>query len=1200
MRKYILSATLCFTAIFTAKAQMPQLTVDGKTNNGVQLQALKIEVTVCGTVARTTWQMTFKNTTSRILEGTLNFPLKDGLSVSRYALDINGKMREAVPVDRGKGTEVFEAIERRRVDPGLLEKVDGNTFRTRIYPINAYSSRTVLIGYEEELTINTNAALRYHLPLNLKDAVADFNLSIAVIQSAVQPVFDSSLNENLQFSNSSNQYHASLQKTNYIPGYSLSFSVPKPRDAAEVMLQEYENKYYYLVNTVLEKNEREKTLPGKVCLLWDASLSGTTRNTKKELELLDAYFKKLNNATISCILFSNTIKSSNTFTLQNGNWEALKKMLLSVQYDGATNLGNLNLKNITADEFILVSDGHQTTGNKEMQLGKKPVYCINSAVAADYSNLKFIAGKTGGVLVDLQKETTVAALKQLTTEAFRFLGIKPNDFVKENYPSLPVAVSSSFAIAGIAEEGVAEITLQFGYGNKVTYEKTIDINTETQLCENFDITKVFAQKKIAELDIRYNDNKQAIERIGRQFGVVTRNTSLIVLETVNDYIQYGIEPPAELRPEYERIMKQRSGNVITKKEDELENSIDMMGELKEWYNPKPVKPQPVVKTKPSPSPAPVRTATPAPAPAPPVAATPAPAPPVAATPAPTPPVAATPAPAPPVVATPAPTPPVAATPALTPQPTGNATAISGKVTDENGNPVPFASIKIKGSRAGVSTDANGNYTVRAKKGDVLEYSGTGFRTQEGRVGDNVTISRILKKDANALDEVVVVAYATTRKRDVPYSVQSISADRLDDVKTQNIGNALAGKVAGVQLSSQSMGQPGNETTIRLRGENGLANGSGALYVVDGKIEKDISTINTDDIEDITVLQGAASSALFGSEGASGAIIITTKKFKATGDYKNLQSRVDSAINAVKPAPDMDNFDYLKAIKQTEKTARYEKYLELREYYTSRPAYFFEVAGYFLKTGDKATGLTILSNLAELENGNYELYKMLGYKLKEAGDYEAALSAFKKVLELRPNDPQSFRDCALAHLDMGHYQQALDMLYEGLTKSYSDEMDRMYEGIEEVFLTEINRIIALHKKELKLGKIDKQLIAPMPADVRVVMNWNKNNTDIDLWVTDPNGEKCYYSHNTTAIGGRMSNDFTEGFGPEQFMLKTGVKGKYKIQINYYNDTQVTMAGPTTIMAEIYLHYGTAREEKKIITLQMEKGKQGEIFIGEVEL
>src|SRR6187402_1587132 len=137
---------LLLISLKPALAQSPQLTVDGKSNNGVQLQELKINVAIYGNLSRTTWQMTFYNTTGRILEGTLTFPLKDGVNVSRYALDINGKMREAVPVDRGKGTAVFESVERRRVDPGLLEKLAGNSFRTRIYPINPHNTRTVIIG----------------------------------------------------------------------------------------------------------------------------------------------------------------------------------------------------------------------------------------------------------------------------------------------------------------------------------------------------------------------------------------------------------------------------------------------------------------------------------------------------------------------------------------------------------------------------------------------------------------------------------------------------------------------------------------------------------------------------------------------------------------------------------------------------------------------------------------------------------------------------------------------------------------------------------------------------------------------------------------------------------------------------------------------------------------------------------------------
>lgn len=1170
MRKFFLLAVMSSLFLIAAQAQTPELTVDGKTNNGVQLQALKIKIEVCGTVARTSWQMIFKNTTSRILEGNLNFPIKDGLSVSRYAIDINGKMREAVPLERSKGTEVFEAIERRRVDPGLLEKLDGNMFRTRIYPINPNSTRTVLIGYEEELSSGAIAALDYYLPLNLKDTVSDFSISISVIQAAEKPVFVDASNENIQFNSSNNLYQASVQKSNYILGNSFSFRIPKPKDAAEVMLQKFQNNYCYLVNTAVQKNERPKRLPSSICLLWDASLSSSLRNSIKDMELLDHYFRQIQNLNVRLVVFSNKVKATRNFLIQQGNWDELKKFIGNIQYDGATDFGNLNLKNINADEFLLFSDGRHTLGTGQIQLSSRPVYCINSAGVADYSNLKFIASKTGGLMFDLQRESVSEALRKLSNEPFRFMGIKQNDLVEEAFPSMPVAVSNNFSIAGIAEEGVSEMILQFGYGNQVTYEKTIAINAETQLCEDFDITRVYAQKKIAELDIQYQKNKQEIERLGREFGIVTRNTSLIVLETVNDYIQYNVEPPAELKAEYDRIMKQRARNIITRNEEDLENSLDMIEDLKDWYNPKPKKKEVTVK---------------------------------------------------PVVQQTSP-PPVAA---QTPRPQNNlpvnrpavnnnnnaiagSRVVTGAVTDVDGNPISFASVKIKGTNSALSADANGRYSIRVNPGAVLSISGASFKEAEVPVGIQNVLNTVLEKGvASELKEVVVTSAFGIRRtaRSNASNVQNLSGDQINTLRQSNVSNALAGKVSGVQVRSQSVAKIGTETTVRLRGENGLGVGGDVLYVVDGTIMPGGANINPDDIKDYSVLQGPAAAALFGSEGANGAVVITTKNFQPDSSYQHKQDKragAETKMKEVQPPFDIATYDYLKSLRQTSKAERYNKYLNLRQYYYNKPTYFFEVGSYMLKIGEKETAITILSNLAELENSSYELYKMLGYKLKEAGDYEGELSAFQKVLQLRPSDPQSYRDCALAYADLGKYQQALDMLYEGMTKSYSEEMRDMYDGIEEIFLTEINHIIALHKGKVSTRKINKQLINAMPADIRVVMNWNMNQTDIDLWVTDPTGEKCSYSNHSTKIGGRMSDDFTEGFGPEQFMIKKGVKGKYKIEIDYYSNTQVTLAGATTIMAEVYLYYGTDKEQRKIITLQMQKGedeKEG-VFIGEVEL
>jgi TonB-linked SusC/RagA family outer membrane protein len=206
--------------------------------------------------------------------------------------------------------------------------------------------------------------------------------------------------------------------------------------------------------------------------------------------------------------------------------------------------------------------------------------------------------------------------------------------------------------------------------------------------------------------------------------------------------------------------------------------------------------------------------------------------------------------------------------------------VTGKVTDKDGSPVPFASVKIKGGTTGVQADANGTYTIRVKEDDILEISAANFKEVASVVGNQAFISTTLEKTGTLVEVVVTSAFQTKRTlRSQSSNIQNVSAEQLNTVRTPNINNALAGKVAGVQVRSQSSAALGRETIVRLRGENGLGVGGGALYVVDGTIMPSSNDINPDDVEDVTVLQGPASAALFGPDGANGAIVITTKRAK---------------------------------------------------------------------------------------------------------------------------------------------------------------------------------------------------------------------------------------------------------------------------------------------------------------------------------
>jgi TonB-linked SusC/RagA family outer membrane protein len=206
--------------------------------------------------------------------------------------------------------------------------------------------------------------------------------------------------------------------------------------------------------------------------------------------------------------------------------------------------------------------------------------------------------------------------------------------------------------------------------------------------------------------------------------------------------------------------------------------------------------------------------------------------------------------------------------------------LTGKVVDNKGKGISFASILIKGSGTGVQSDVNGDYNIRVKDGDILVISQAAYTSKEVPVGTASTLYTILEQKTGALTEVVVTsAFGIKRTaRSTSSNAQVVTAEQLNTVRQTNINNALAGKVSGIQVRSQSSVALGAETNIRIRGEsNAGGTGSGPLYIVDGTVIPSSNDINPDDIEDISVLQGPQAAALFGPDAANGAIVITTRK-----------------------------------------------------------------------------------------------------------------------------------------------------------------------------------------------------------------------------------------------------------------------------------------------------------------------------------
>jgi len=226
--------------------------------------------------------------------------------------------------------------------------------------------------------------------------------------------------------------------------------------------------------------------------------------------------------------------------------------------------------------------------------------------------------------------------------------------------------------------------------------------------------------------------------------------------------------------------------------------------------------------------------------------------------------------------------------------------ITGTVK-ESGQPLPGVSINIKGTSYGVVSDFDGKYSINATKGQTLVFSYLGFVSKEILINNQTTINVNMEEDSSTLDEIVIVGYGTQRKKEVTGAVGSVKAEELEKVTTSDLGTALQGQIAGVNISSSS-GAPGEEANILIRGFSSLIDGqNGPLYVVDGIPFNQDPGLSISEIESIDVLKDAASASIYGTRGAGGVILITTKQ----GKVGQMSIRVNSEYGVQDINPKFD-------------------------------------------------------------------------------------------------------------------------------------------------------------------------------------------------------------------------------------------------------------------------------------------------------
>ncbi len=968
---------------------MPQVRiVEQDRSQPAKLHDLQVSVQVVGHVATTTWDLTVHNPQDRILEGELVFPLGEGQTVTRFAMDVNGRLREGVVVEKAKGRQAFEEVVRRGVDPGLLEKTASNSFKARVYPIPAKGYKRVVLAYEQDLADAGRGELLYRLPLAFTEKVATFGLRVEVLDQPEAPKATTSPLANFAFRAVRRGFLAEASRKDFAPDRPLAVTIPRGADSGQVFVERREGRAYFFVMVHPRLPREPKVLPKRLLVAWDASASARQRDLKRELDLLEAYLRGLGTCQVSLAVFRNEAEPLRVFQIQGGDARDLRKQIENEPLDGATRLGALDLKDVKVDETLLFSDGVATFGPGEARFPEAPLQAINSALTAEHGLLRALSEGRGGEYLNLQSLSQAEALKALTTRPLAFLRTTAGAAeVEEVYPSAGRVVRGPFGLAGILKTPRAKVTLHFGFGTTTRFTRTFDIDAN-RAAVAAPVARLWAQRKLAELELDKARNAQAISALGQTHGLVTEGTSLIVLDDVADYVRYRILPPEDLRAEYDRRVAADLGQSNQREKAHLEALVRQFEARKAWWN--------TVFKAPDPS----------------------------------------------------------------------------KEKAKGGVPGGVPGGVIGGVVGGVVGGVAGG---TARPGSVPPPPppppGSPRPRQQGQ----------------AVVEVVA------------------SVATLDRTETRTAANLAPGVMSSMPRSRAEAETPEPAGAIELK-------------------------------------------------------------------------------------PWSPDTPYLKELKAAPGAERYSLYLRQRDTYGKTPGFFLDVSDYFREQGEKGLALRILSNLAELKLEDAPLLRILGYRLRQLGLPDLAVWTFEEVLRMREEEPQSRRDLALALAEAGQPQRGLDLLWE-LAKT---PWDGRFRDVNLIALGELNALLATSKAKLDASAVDPRLLANLPVDVRVVLNWDTDNSDMDLYVVDPRGEECFYSHNRTAIGGRLSADVTNGYGPEEFLLRKAIPGTYTVKASFFGTRQQTAIGATTVTLELYLRYGTGRVENRSTTLRLDgRGRMVEI-------
>ena len=976
---------------FSVTDRLPYIT---DTNDcAVELASLDVQVVVTGLFAETTQTLRLHNPNRRDLEGNLCFPLPDDAVVCGFGLDVDGRLIDGVVVPKEEARRILESEIRKGVDPGLVEQVQGNVYRTRIYPLPAGGNRTVKIVYISRLTVEGNDAA-YHLPLGHADGVGSVSLRVEVSQTPVRPALVGGLG-NLSLNLFENRWvaeatfdpssFARLTEGKSAPAEDLQIRLPN-LPAHLTAVERFGAETFFCISSKMNSGGvSESWVPRRVAVLWDAS--GSRQDVNAELAVLEALAATWQQVVFDVRLLRDVSDPEvHSFATESGDCTALRTFLEELAYDGGTHLAGVEFGQLPHphdDAWLLFSDGLNTVG-KGLAQGTHPrIFAITGQPQCDGALLGQLAERSGGAYFNLLKTEPAKAAVAIASwnDALRLERATDCEdvhvFVDGGRLTIVGRLTAATGSVQLTGPGAPSNHLTVATGNAT---------------EGRNIARAWAGRQ-AQLERLLGSDEARIIQLGRTYGLVTPGTSLLVLENLDQYLEYDIEPPETLPSMRKQFRAQRKDS---RRDEDKQRALQIERVLAMWQQ-----------------------------------------------------------------------------------------RVAWWETD-------FAAL-------------------REQEDDRL-------RQQRMNRRRNVDTAGFGGEPNMELEALASLAY---------------------------------------------MPAPAPLMMMRSR------------------------PMTSEPCADDEECEGALD-----NEAASGPL-------EKLGD--DATATETQAVIRIKPwSPDTP---YLSAMKAASTGQAYASYLGSRDAYALSPAFFLDCSDFLLASEQRGLGLRVLSNLLELALDDPALLRMYAWRMQQAGEFDQAVSVLERVLAKRDDEPQSHRDLALAleqrwqrDGDESDAIRAMALLYAVITRTW----DRFPE-IELIALVELNRLIHLARNAgiAPPADIDARLIRTLDLDVRISMSWDADLTDVDLHVFEPTGEHAYYGHRETKIGGLVSRDFTQGYGPEEYVLKVCEPGDYTIKAHYYGSHQQTVAGPCTVVVTVFTNYARPNEEREVLTLRLDQASD-DVIVGTINI